>query len=99
MAAPASAASIDCRAISSGVKGRYGDMVGVWIEPVTAQEMMTLSWVLDTVASHRCGVRRGGLEPSVRSVRNSAADPMNARQAPPPQQGCLRTDCCGLRTA
>jgi hypothetical protein len=30
-------------AISSGVIGRCGDMVGVWIEPVTAQVMITLS--------------------------------------------------------
>jgi len=30
------------QAISSGVIGRCGDMVGVWIEPVTAQVMMTL---------------------------------------------------------
>ena len=42
IAAPASAASIDCWAISAGVIGRCGDIVGVWIEPVTAQVMMTL---------------------------------------------------------
>ena len=41
MAAPASAASIDWSAICRGVSGRYGDIVGVWIEPVTAQLMMT----------------------------------------------------------
>src|SRR6185436_7385171 len=29
-------------AISAGVIGRWGDMVGVWIAPVTAQVMMTL---------------------------------------------------------
>ncbi len=40
--APASAASIDCFAMSSGVKGSASDMVGVWIPPVTAQVMMTL---------------------------------------------------------
>jgi hypothetical protein len=28
-------------AISSGVIGRCGDIVGVWIEPVTAQVMTT----------------------------------------------------------
>src|SRR5512134_3631525 len=44
IAAPALAASIDACAISSGVTGRYGDMLGVWIEPVTAQVMMTLPW-------------------------------------------------------
>jgi len=42
MAAPASAASIDCWAISVGVIGKASDMVGVWIPPVTAHEMMTL---------------------------------------------------------
>src|ERR1700685_4222100 len=42
IAAPASAASIAWAATSSGVSGRYGDMVGVWIDPVTAQVMMTL---------------------------------------------------------
>ena len=41
-AAPASAAPIAASAISSGVTGRYGDIEGVWIEPVTAQVMMTL---------------------------------------------------------
>src|SRR6478735_1675608 len=42
IAAPARAASIAAFAISSGVIGRWGDMVGVWIEPVTAHVMMTL---------------------------------------------------------
>src|SRR5215468_6961290 len=42
MAAPASAAPIAASAISSAVIGRWGDMEGVWIEPVTAQVMMTL---------------------------------------------------------
>src|SRR5450631_3128962 len=42
IAAPASAASIDCLAISSGVIGNASDIVGVWIDPVTAQEMITL---------------------------------------------------------
>src|SRR5215831_16127165 len=40
--APASAAAIDCWAISAGVIGRWGDIVGVWIEPVTAHVMITL---------------------------------------------------------
>ena len=44
--APASAAAIDSRAISSGVIGRYGVMVGVCTEPVTAQVMMTFRPVL-----------------------------------------------------
>src|SRR5713101_4851702 len=42
IAAPASAAAIASRAISSGVSGRYGLIVGVWIDPVTAQVMTTL---------------------------------------------------------
>ena len=42
MEAPASAAAMDCSAISFGVIGRYSDMEGVWMAPVTAQVMMTL---------------------------------------------------------
>ena len=41
IAAPASAAPIAASAISDGVIGRCGVIVGVWIEPVTAQVMMT----------------------------------------------------------
>src|SRR6202022_1913913 len=41
MAAPASQAPIAASAISFGVTGRYGDIEGVWIEPVTAQVIMT----------------------------------------------------------
>src|SRR5579885_1330478 len=33
---------MDASAISLGVIGRYGVIDGVWIEPVTAQVMMTL---------------------------------------------------------
>ena len=39
---PASAAPRALSAISSAVTGRWGDIDGVWIEPVTAQLMMTL---------------------------------------------------------
>ena len=42
MAAPALAASIDDRAICSGVTGTAGFLPGVSAEPVTAQEIMTL---------------------------------------------------------
>ncbi len=42
IAAPASAAPIAASAISCAVTGRCGDIEGVWIEPVTAQVMMTL---------------------------------------------------------
>jgi hypothetical protein len=30
------------------VRGRYGDMLGVWIEPVTAHVMMTLFGILSS---------------------------------------------------
>ena len=33
----------DASTISAGVMGRCGDIVGVWMEPVTAHVMMTLS--------------------------------------------------------
>src|SRR6202011_5864565 len=42
IAAPALAASMAWVAISSGVTGKASDMVGVWIEPVIAQVMITL---------------------------------------------------------
>src|SRR5215831_11172865 len=42
MAAPAWAAPMAASAISAAVIGRCGDIDGVWIEPVTAQVMMTL---------------------------------------------------------
>src|SRR5262249_60271137 len=45
IAAPASAAPIAASAISLAVIGRCGDIVGVWIDPVTAQVMMTF-WPL-----------------------------------------------------
>src|ERR1700760_1099185 len=40
--APASAAETASRVISSGVRGREGLLVGVWIAPVTAQVTTTL---------------------------------------------------------
>ena len=42
MAAPAFAAPITASTICSGVTGRCGDIVGVWIEPVTAHVTITL---------------------------------------------------------
>src|SRR5438477_2432456 len=42
MAAPASAAATAASAICFGVTGKFGDIDGVWIEPVMAQVMMTL---------------------------------------------------------
>jgi len=43
IAAPASAGSIDCAAICSGVTGSASDMVGGVREPVTAQLMITFA--------------------------------------------------------
>src|SRR5690606_5185682 len=40
-AAPASAAATDSSMICAGVSGRYGDWLGVWMEPVTAQVTIT----------------------------------------------------------
>lgn len=53
MLTPASAASIACSAISSGMTGRCGDIVGGWIAPVTAQETIILSRLGITV-NHVC---------------------------------------------
>jgi hypothetical protein len=41
IAAPAFAAAIDSSATCFGVIGRCGVIVGVWIEPVTAQVIIT----------------------------------------------------------
>src|SRR5947207_6970576 len=45
IAAPASAAPIAASAISLAVIGRCGDIVGVWIEPVTAHVTMTFGFL------------------------------------------------------
>jgi hypothetical protein len=50
-------------AISPGVIGRCGDMVGVWIDPVTAQVMMTWS-LLAIVLSRNFGIV-GGFNSSI----------------------------------
>ena len=42
MDAPALAAPTALSAIWSGVTGRWGDILGVWIAPVTAQVIITL---------------------------------------------------------
>src|ERR1700680_1011114 len=46
MGAPALAAASACAEIWAGVMGRASDIVGVWMLPVMAQEMMTLLLVL-----------------------------------------------------
>src|SRR5205814_7060707 len=56
IAAPASCAPIAASAISSAVMGRCGDMVGVWIAPVTAHVMMTLRPLLLGVATEDMAV-------------------------------------------
>src|ERR1700730_5555427 len=56
MAAPALAASIEERAICSGVTGTAGLRPGVSAEPVTAQEIMTLRCIVppNAFADDRC---------------------------------------------
>src|ERR1700686_3283774 len=51
IAAPASDAPIAASAISCAVIGMCGDMVGVWIDPVTAHVMMTLLLLAIDVSS------------------------------------------------
>ena len=46
------AAAIALSAISFGVIGRYSDIVGVWMAPVTAQVMMTLLAMLNFSSRH-----------------------------------------------
>src|ERR1700736_2099570 len=60
IAAPASAAAIASRAISSGVSGRWGLIVGVWIDPVTAQVMTTLPRRAIFLSSHSGRAARTG---------------------------------------
>src|SRR5215469_7833855 len=82
MEAPASAAAMASRATSSGVSGKYGLIVGVWIEPVTAQVMMTLLFngmgVLPEVAfggsARPCG------DAPAQFVDNDAEPPRRRRQ-------------------
>src|ERR1700712_2225003 len=60
-AAPASAAPTAASAISSGVIGRCGDMLGVWIAPVTAQVMMTLCFAMSSWSPWAFPCRDGGI--------------------------------------
>src|SRR5438128_3858192 len=55
IAAPAWYAPIAASAISSAVMGRWGDIVGVWIAPVTAHVMMTLRLFFDGVGTEDSG--------------------------------------------
>jgi hypothetical protein len=54
MAAPASAASIACAAIWSGVTGRCGDIEGVWIDPVMAQVMIVFVFLRNGASQKAC---------------------------------------------
>src|ERR1035437_7254091 len=53
IAAPASAASTALSTIWDGVMGRYSDVVGVWTEPVIAQETMILRFFFGIVGLGR----------------------------------------------
>ncbi len=68
-AAPASAAPMAASAISSAVIGRCGDIDGVWIEPVTAQVMMTLRAFAMGVSS----LSSPGLVPGIQPTAGSEA--------------------------
>ena len=51
--APALAAPKAASAISLAVTGKCGDMLGVWMAPVTAQVMMTLRGMLKSFCGYR----------------------------------------------
>ena len=75
MLAPASAAAMDCSAISCGVIGRWSDMEGVWIAPVTAQVMMTLDMTASSAKVRRsCPLRRRAGD-RLRELRGGAVPP------------------------
>src|SRR5579864_4594084 len=73
MAAPALAASIEERAICSGVTGTAGLRPGVSAEPVTAQEMMTLRCIIPPTAN-----RGAAALLSRRSARHSYSRPVRS---------------------
>src|SRR5579862_1434963 len=85
IAAPASAAAIASRATSSGVSGRYGLIVGVWIEPVTAQVMMTLLFNGISVPSLVFGSARPRRDPTAQFVHDDAKP---ARRRREPERMC-----------
>ena len=74
MVAPASAAAMDCSAISDGVNGRCGDIVGVWIDPVAAHVMITFFCFAAMLASP-CESRRE------RRARRAGDDPVRSSDA------------------
>src|SRR5690242_17924179 len=81
-AAPARAASTAAAAISSGVTGRCGDMVGVWIPPVGAQVMMT-DLCTSGPRSRECGsavgpLARGDADEGAIGVEHEAVEVVDA---------------------
>src|SRR5215813_24529 len=95
MAAPASAAPMAASAISCGVIGMCGDIDGVWIDPVTAQVMMTLRLAAMTLSSLFSDIAVG--PPFVRGERHEAAvapdlallQPVGAEPRPALSLGCV----------
>ena len=94
MAAPASAAPMACSAIWSGVIGNASDIVGVWIDPVTAQVMMTLLLVLTgyTPIDHRdC------LSTMTRRASGNSCQPKRSARSPQSPRGA--TSITAIATA
>ena len=80
MLAPALAAATAFSPISSGVTGRCGDMLGVWIEPVTAQVMMTLREPMLRVLSGARFLNAVAVMPRIQSCEHGARLPRIARR-------------------
>src|ERR1044071_1145628 len=102
IAAPACAAPSAASAISSGVMGRYGDMLGVWIEPVTAHVMMTLpcaaaiAWLPGEIATRSFYANKSWSVPDFeRTVGASRPSPPRALRSgaiwPTPRRSARRT--------
>src|SRR4029450_4108222 len=79
MAGAAWAARMACSEIWSGVIGSASDMVGVWIAPVTAQVMMTLSDFAAIVLSRDCRILSGS---GCAGIRGKAQAPLQRQELP-----------------
>src|SRR5215467_6844293 len=90
IAAPASAAPIACSAIWSGVIGSASDIVGVWIAPVTAQLMMTLS---DLAAI--CFSLPVAIFSSFADIRRKVQAPLQRQKLPAEPVGEIAPDALG----
>src|ERR1700730_9254996 len=91
MAGPASAAATAASAISFGVIGRYGDIDGVWMAPVTAQVMITLRCALIVILLHRnlvrmpcAGATQAGVDRASACGPRAPSRPVDRRARPPP---------------